>query len=149
MNPEGARVLLIEARFYQDVAAALGDGAARVLEAAGAMVDRVQVPGVFEIPAAMSLALDGGGKPDGIVTLGCVIRGETDHYAHICRAAIGAIMELTLAHGIAHGFGVLTCDTHDQAWQRADIEGRDIGGRAAEACLRMMAVKAELSGQRR
>ena len=80
----------------------------------------------------------------GFVSLGCVIRGETDHYDHICRESSRALMDLTIAHSIAHGFGVLTCETMDQARVRADVAGRNVGGRAAQACLTMMALKEDL-----
>jgi len=70
--------------------------------------------------------------------LGCVIRGETDHYDHICRESSRALMDLTVQRGIACGFGILTCETWDQAWERARVDGKNKGADAANACLRMM-----------
>jgi 6,7-dimethyl-8-ribityllumazine synthase len=150
MDPEAQRVLLVEGRFYEDIAESLVAGATAVLESAGFIVERVQVPGVYEIPAAMRFAIramefgTARHRYAGFVSLGCVIRGETDHYEHICRESSRALMDLTINHTIAHGFGVLTCENMDQARVRADVGGRNIGGRAAHACLAMMALKKDM-----
>ena len=80
----------------------------------------------------------------GFVALGCVIRGETDHYDHICREASRALMDLAVDHSLALGFGVLTCDTYEQARVRAAVEEKNKGGDAARACLRMMEIKRDL-----
>jgi 6,7-dimethyl-8-ribityllumazine synthase len=150
VNPDSHRVLIVEARFYEDVADALVKGASAVFEEAGIGVERIDVPGVFEIPAAMRYAIRamefGASKHHyaGFVSLGCVIRGETDHYEYICRAAIDAIMNLTINHSVAHGFGILTCENREQAWVRADVKQRNLGARAANACLRMMDIKTNL-----
>ena len=77
----------------------------------------------------------------GFLALGCVIRGETDHYDHVCREASRALMDLSTEYAIAFGFGVLTCETMEQAQARADIDGKNKGGEAAQACLAMMDVK--------
>ncbi len=140
-------VLIVEARFYEDVADSLAKGAEAVLEAAGVDCERIAVPGVFEIPAAIKFATQAikGGAAErvyhGYVALGCVIRGETDHYEHICREVSHALMNFTIEEQAPHGFGILTCENRDQAWERADVKQRDIGGRAATACLRMMELK--------
>ncbi len=147
MNGDGAYILMIAARFYEDLAGALDTGASAVLEESEFEIRRVAVPGVFEIPAAMNWAADAEnaeGNLAGIVTLGCVIRGQTDHYDHICREAIRAIMDLTLSSRIPHGFGVLTCESYEQAQERADVAGRNVGGRAASACVQMIEAQAGL-----
>lgn len=146
---EQPRVLVIEARFYEDIADALVAGATAVLDGAGVRYDRVAVPGSFELPAAISLALDAADEADGVnydgfVALGCVIRGETDHYEHICRETSRALMDLAVDDGIALGFGVLTCATREQAMERADTHRKNKGADAAAACVRMMALKRTL-----
>ena len=147
MSGERGRVLIVEARFYEDVADALGTGAAAVLSQAGFAAERISVPGVFEIPSAMEMAkqaADAGPRRRnyvGYISLGCVIRGETDHYDHICRASSNALMHFSIRHAVPHGFGILTCENYAQAWERADVEQRNLGGRAANACLRMIEIK--------
>lgn len=141
------RVLIIEARFYENIADELAKGAIAVLDRAGVPYDRHAVPGVFEVPAACRFALgsmeEGTANPgySGFIALGCVIRGETDHYDHICREASRALMDLTVDHGVALGFGILTCETYDQAWVRASVDQKNKGADAAEACLRMIDLK--------
>lgn len=141
------RVLIIEGRFYEDIAEALAKGAGAVLDAAGVDHERMGVPGVFEVPAAIGFAMraaeDGNTAHtyDGFIALGAVIRGETDHYDHICREASRALMDLALRRGAALGFGILTCETYDQAWTRADVDGKNKGAAAADACLAMMELK--------
>ena len=141
------RVLIVEARFYPDIADALVEGAVAKLDAAGFDHERLEVPGVFELPAAIRMALrsmefhSGSSSYSGFIAFGCVIRGETDHYDHVCRESSRALMDLATEYAIAFGFGVLTCENRQQAEVRADIGGKNKGGEAAEAYLRMMDVK--------
>ena len=141
MAAEAGRVLIVEARFYAEIADALTAGAEAELDKAGIASERIDVPGVFEIPAAMQMAYDANPDYLGFLSLGCVIRGETDHYDHICREVSRALMDFSTLERVAHGFGILTCENRDQAWERADPGQRDIGGRAAAACLRMSEIK--------
>lgn len=147
MNANRPTVLIVEARFYEDIADELALGATRVLDEAGLNYERITVPGVFEIPAAMEMARHAATESPlladyvGFISLGCVIRGQTDHYDHICREVSRALMDFAVTHHAPHGFGVLTCENQDQARERADAGGRDIGGRAAHACLHMMSIK--------
>lgn len=141
---QAARVLIAEARFYEDLADDLAEGAGAVLTAAGVGFERVPVPGCFELPAAIHMAL--GERPDqapwqGVIALGCVIRGETDHYDHICREVSRALMDLSVVHRLPLGFGVLTCATYEQAKVRAAVSGKNKGADAAHACLRMMELR--------
>ncbi len=144
---DGRRVLIVEARFYEDISDQLVEGATAVLDEWGVASSRLWVPGVFEIPAAIRLAVrsmevDGKSERyDGFVALGCVIRGETDHYDHICREASNASMRLAVDHCLALGFGVLTCGTYEQARVRAAIDEKNKGAEAALACLRMMELR--------
>jgi len=144
------RVLIVESRFYQDIAEEMAKGAIQVLDGAGVGHDRLAVPGVFEIPAAIRFALRSMETHaattdyDGFVALGAVIRGETDHYAHIAREATRALMDIAVNKAVALGFGVLTCDTDKQARARAAVADGDKGGEAARACLRMMELRKSL-----
>ena len=139
---ETPTILMVEARFYEDVADNLVRGAAPVLETAGFAIERLPVTGVFEIPGTIRLAMEKT-RPAyaGYLALGCVIRGETDHYDHICREASRALMDLTVENGRAIGFGVLTCETKQQAEVRADPAGKNKGAEAARACLRMIELR--------
>ncbi|MBT3552773.1 MAG: 6,7-dimethyl-8-ribityllumazine synthase [Rhodospirillaceae bacterium] len=137
---EAKKILIVEARFYEDITDTLAEGAMAVLGDAGYGCERIAVPGVFEIPAAVNLAWNSGAYA-GCVTLGCVIRGETDHYDHICREMSRRLMDMSVEQNMPHGFGVLTVESRDQAEKRAALSERNTGGRAGEACLAMMALK--------
>ena len=133
-------VLIVEARFYPDIADALTRGAVAALDAAGASHERVAVPGAFEIPAAIGFAIDSGAY-DGYLALGCVIRGETSHYDYVCTENARGLADLALRRRAALGYGVLTCETREQAMARAAVDGRNKGRDVAEACLAMIALK--------
>ncbi len=138
-------LLIVDARFYEDISDELVKGAARVLDAAGATHERVSVPGVFEIPAAVAMALEAmdadGTEYDGFVVLGCVIRGETTHYEVVAGESARAIMDLTVDEAIALGNGILTVENAEQAWVRARVNEGDKGGQAAKAALAMIALR--------
>ncbi|MDA7599153.1 6,7-dimethyl-8-ribityllumazine synthase [Alphaproteobacteria bacterium] len=136
--------LIVEARFYADLADAQADGAMAALDAAGASYERVTVPGALEIPAAIAFAHTGKTHFDGYVALGCVIRGETSHYDTVCNESARGIMDLTLAENLAIGNGILTVENEEQAWARADKNRKDKGGGAANATLAMAALRKEL-----
>lgn len=143
----GARVLVVEARFYEDIADALWVGARRVLE--GVSVERIQVPGALEIPQAIVLALDAATKAgrfyDGAVALGCVIRGETSHYDIVAGESARALMDLAVSRGLPIGNGILTVDTAAQALARAGGDKLDKGADAARAALALIALKRRLA----
>jgi len=147
---EKLRVLIVEARFYSDLADEMAKGAIAALDKAGILHDRVAVPGTFEVPAAIRFALramethSATSNYSGFIALGTVIRGETDHYDHICREVSRALMDIAVKQSVALGFGILTCETKEQAEARADISRGDKGTDAAQACLRMMDLKKEL-----
>lgn len=142
-------ILIVESMFYTDIAASLATGAITAIEAAGATYERIDVPGAFELPAAISMAARGsatgtGPAFSGYVALGCVIRGETSHYDYVCQEAARGLQDLAVTAGLAIGFGVLTVENGEQARVRADPKGKkNVGGRAAEACLRMIALRHE------
>jgi 6,7-dimethyl-8-ribityllumazine synthase len=141
----GARVLIVEARFYEDVADALLAGATRVLDKAGIVSERVTVPGSLEVPAAIAIAVDAaqrqGKAYDGVVALGCVIRGDTIHFEIVSMESARALMQFAVARQMPLGNGIITVDTDSQAWARARIEEGDKGGDAARAALAMIRLK--------
>ena len=143
-------VLIVEARFYEDIADELVAGAIAVIESHGATYDRVWVPGALEIPSVISIAVSATGssdskqKFDGFIALGCVIRGETSHYDFVCQECMHGISQLSLLHNVAIGNGLLTCDNRDQASVRAASDKGDKGGLAARAVLRMIDIKQDL-----
>ena len=145
MSP-GPHVLLIEAMYYTHIAALLRDGAARALTAAGATFDAVSVPGAFEIPAAIAAAARANAPYDGYVALGCVIRGETSHYDHICTESARALQDLAVRDGLAIGYGILTVENEAQALARATPGNRDKGGEAVRACLAVIDIKRRFAG---
>jgi 6,7-dimethyl-8-ribityllumazine synthase len=133
------KVLIVEARFYDDMADALAEGAAAVLDAAGIAYERVAVPGVLEVPVAIKYAAESG-RYDGYVALGVVIRGETTHYDIVCNESARALMELGIKDGLAIGNGVQTVENAEQAWARCKMSEKDKGGGAAKAALALMAL---------
>jgi len=138
---EPPHLLIVEARFYAEISDMLLRGATRALDQVGATFDRVTVPGALEIPAAIRLALAGGGY-DAFVALGCVIRGETSHYDIVAGESARGLMDLALRHQALIGNGILTTDSGAQARVRADPDGKDKGGAAARAALVLLQVKA-------
>jgi 6,7-dimethyl-8-ribityllumazine synthase len=145
---KGARILVVEARYYDDIADMLLRGAKRVLKDAGAVSDIVTVPGALEIPGAIIIALDAAAareQPyDGVVALGCVIRGETSHYDIVAGESARAIMDISIARDMPMGNGILTVDTDAQARARARPTGEDKGGGAARAALALVRLKRKL-----
>jgi 6,7-dimethyl-8-ribityllumazine synthase len=133
------RVLVVRAPYYRDVANGLRDGAARILDQAGAEHTLLDVAGAYELPQAIRLVLAGAEHYDGYVALGCVVRGETDHYDFICAAAMTGLMQVSLDHALALGTGLLTVDTIAQATARSGPDGHNKGAEAAAACLLQIA----------
>jgi 6,7-dimethyl-8-ribityllumazine synthase len=154
MSDEPIRILIVEARFYDDLADALLEGATQALTAFGAEYDVVTVPGALEIPGAIAFAEEGGHRPagrhyDGYVALGCVIRGETYHFEIVSNESARGIMDLTIGKKLCIGNGVLTTEDDEQAWARARISEGDKGGGAARAALTMIDLKQQLLGGKR
>ena len=138
---KGARILIVESHYYPEIADALIEGAEREIRKSGAIPERVNVSGAFEIPGAIAMAAaKKGRKYDGYVALGCVIRGETTHYDYVCGESARGLMELTLHHRLAIGYGIVTVNTMEQARARAFLDRGDKGGDSAHACLMMVAL---------
>ncbi|MGH6817984.1 MAG: 6,7-dimethyl-8-ribityllumazine synthase [Methylovirgula sp.] len=143
---KGARFLIVEARFYDEVAALLLEGAIAALQQAEARHLCWQVPGALEIPIALAVALDmaetSGAPFQGALALGCVIRGETPHFEIVARESARALMDLAVARRLPFGNGILTVDNVAHALQRADPRRSDKGGDAARAALALYRLKA-------
>ncbi len=145
MADRKSHFLIVEARFYDDLADALLEGAKASLAAAGASFDIVTVPGALEIPAAVAMALKEPQRYDGYVALGCVIRGETTHYDTVANESARGLMDISVAFAVPIGNGILTVENEAQAWARARVSEGDKGGFAARAALTMMALRQKLS----
>jgi 6,7-dimethyl-8-ribityllumazine synthase len=134
-----ARLLLIQAPYYAEVVGGMRQGAVRVLETAGAMVEVVDVAGAYELPAALRLAIRRG-TWEGFLLHGCVVRGETDHYSFICQAVCQGVMDIAAETGVPLGFGLLTVDSLDQALARSRDDRMNKGAEAAHALLGQLAL---------
>lgn len=143
----GARVLIVEARFYDDIADALLAGAIRTLDAAGATHERITVPGALEVPAAVAMGWGDGRRYDAVVALGCVIRGDTIHFEIVSTESARGLLDISVAREIPLGNGILTVNEESQAWARARIEEGDKGGDAARAALAMLRHKRRFNGK--
>jgi 6,7-dimethyl-8-ribityllumazine synthase len=142
---QGALILIVEARFYDKIADALLAGAMRALDEARAKVERISVPGSLEIPPAIAIAADAARRKrrpyDGVVALGCVIRGETIHFEIVSHQSARGLMELSVARGLPIGNGIITVENEAQAFARARMEEQDKGGDAARAALALIELK--------
>ena len=157
IDGKGHRFLIIEAPYYDDVAAALIEGAIAEFDAAGATYDRIEVPGALEIPQALGAAVKAGlmttatstAKYSGAIALGCVIRGETSHYDIVCNNANHWMMDIAMRDAIPIGNAILTVDTHAQAMVRASGGRKGKGADAARACLRLVELAAGFQQSRK
>ncbi|MBE89777.1 MAG: 6,7-dimethyl-8-ribityllumazine synthase [Rhodospirillaceae bacterium] len=137
-------IMIVEGRFYEDIQDELLIGASTVLDSQNITFETFTVPGAFEIPAAICYGarslehFSGHRRFDGVIALGCVIRGETTHYDHICEQVSRSLMDLTTRYALALGFGLLTCENRDQAMERAAVNRGNKGAHAAQTCLKMV-----------
>jgi 6,7-dimethyl-8-ribityllumazine synthase len=143
----GARLLMVISPYYRNVADMAQRGAEAAATAAEATLDRVFVPGAFEVPAAIAHAAKTNAY-DGFIALGCVIRGETTHYDYVCGESARGLMDLSL-QGLAIGYGILTVENLAQAEERADPARGDKGGEATRAALAMIALKRRFEGAKK
>src|SRR5215211_5839794 len=144
----GARVLIVEARYYEGIADELLAGCKDAIAQAQAEADVLTVDGALEIPATIAIALDAAeaaGRPyDAVVALGCVIRGDTSHYDIVAGESARALMDLSVARRVPLGNGILTVENDEQAWTRARVGELNKGGGAAEAALSVLRIKKKL-----
>jgi 6,7-dimethyl-8-ribityllumazine synthase len=141
----GARLLIVAAPYYRAVVDQMSASGARWIADAGGVTQRIDVPGAFEIPAAIAWHADRG--YDGFLAFGCVVRGETSHYDYVCGESARALMDLSVTRRLAIGYGILTVENLAQAEERADPANRDKGGEAARAAASMIAMKRRLDSQ--
>jgi 6,7-dimethyl-8-ribityllumazine synthase len=143
-----AKILIVESRYYDDIATALLDGATAALDKARAQFERVTVTGALEIPPAILFASQSERGYDGYVALGCVIRGETFHFDIVAGESARGLMDLGLQHGLCVGNGILTVEDEAQADVRARRDGGDKGGDAARACLALIELRSRYASGR-
>ena len=143
-------VLIVEARFYEDIADELVAGAVATLEAAGANYERLSVPGAFEIPGAIAIALDGDSEPpfDAFIALGCVIRGETTHYDYVCGESARGLMDLAVRRKAAIGYGILTVDNRDAGLGTGGGGAQEQGPRRGRGSAQNGGVEGTLRGRK-
>lgn len=137
-------LLIVRAPYYRAVVDGMTRGAERILREAGATFDTLDVAGAFELAQAIRIALRGSRRFDGFVALGCVVKGETDHYDHICRESMAGLMAVALQYGIALGSGLLTVHALIQAEARSAMDGHNKGAEAASASLLQIAAARRL-----
>jgi 6,7-dimethyl-8-ribityllumazine synthase len=145
----GARVLIVEARFYDDIQDALLEGAVAELKAVGVSYDVLTVTGSLEIPATIAIALDAAEKRgklyDAAIALGCVIRGDTIHFEIVSMESSRALMDLAVTRQFPLGNGIITVNTEEQAWARARVSELNKGGDAARAALAVLRIQRRLA----
>jgi 6,7-dimethyl-8-ribityllumazine synthase len=147
---ETLRMLIVEARYYDNFSDELLKGATQVLEEAGAQIERITVPGALEIPAAIAMAVDAAAKRapfDGVVALGCVVQGETYHFEIVSNESARGLMDIAINRQLPLGNGILTVDTEAQAKARLGGAEGHKGEDAARAALAMVRLKRSLAGR--
>jgi 6,7-dimethyl-8-ribityllumazine synthase len=135
-----AKLLIVQADFYKDIASMLLEGSKNEIKKNNHQYDVITVPGAFEIPATISFASQSN-QYDGFIALGCVIRGETSHYDYVCLESARGLNDLAINKNLAIGYGILTVENKDQALLRADPMQGNKGGFVANACLEMLKIK--------
>jgi 6,7-dimethyl-8-ribityllumazine synthase len=139
------RILVISAPYYSQVVNGMMAAAREMLAQVNASLTIVEVAGAYELPQALAIAVRVGRKFDGYIALGCVVRGETDHYDFICRAAMDGLMRVATDHAVCLGTALLTVDTLEQALVRSAETGANKGMEAAVACLKQIALARSLA----
>jgi 6,7-dimethyl-8-ribityllumazine synthase len=144
-------IMLVQSTYNRDITDQLFSGAIAVLDKVKATYEHYLVPTIFEIPMAIQVAIKGmefakaRRRFSGYVALGCITRGETNHYELMAAETIRGLGDLALRYTIALGNGVLTTENYDQALERASLVGRNLGGKAAETCLEMIKHKGKFA----
>lgn len=139
-----SNICIIIGKFYEDIADELLRGAVDLLNKNNMLHEIIEVPGAFEIPSALNMAINSK-RYSGYITLGCVIRGETTHYDYVCSESARGINQLAIEHSAPIGYGILTVETPEQAWERASVTQGNKGGDVATACLTMLKIKQRLA----
>lgn len=145
-----AHVLILEARFYENIADLMAEGAIAEFEARGVTYERIAVPGALELPQVLAAAAEarrrGRMSFDGAIALGCVIRGETYHFEIVCNNANHWLMDVAMRQDVPVGNAILTVESEAQAMARAEGGRKGKGGDAARACLRLISAKRRFWG---
>jgi 6,7-dimethyl-8-ribityllumazine synthase len=139
------KILAISAPYYRQVVDGMLDSARQLLAQVHAELTVVEVSGAFELPQALSIAAAAGKDYDGYIVLGCVVRGETDHYEFICASAMDGLLRVASEGALCLGTALLTVDTLAQAVARSHETGSNKGAEAAAACLKQIALKRVLA----
>ena len=143
---KGARILIVESRYYADIADALIDGAKREIVKNGAKVESIVVPGAFEIPlVAQKIAQRS--EFDAIIALGAVIRGGTPHFEYVAGECTKGLAQVSMEFGVPVAFGVLTVDSIEQAIERSGTKAGNKGAEAALSALEMVSLLAQLEAK--
>jgi 6,7-dimethyl-8-ribityllumazine synthase len=143
--------MIVESPYYKEIADRMIESVLIELNSVDATYERFEVPGSFELPGAIRIAIESYNYPsdrrrfDGYIALGCVIRGQTSHYDYVCEESARGLNDLVLKYGVALGYGVLTTENRDQALARASRDQHDRGGAAARACLAMIELKRQFN----
>lgn len=138
-------ILIISAPYYREVVLGMQKAAQEIFTQIGATSEVIEVAGAFELPQALALAAADKASFEGFIALGCVVRGETDHYEFVCATAMEGLMKVAIEQHLALGAGVLTVDTLMQAQARSRETGVNKGAEAAVACLKQIAHKRRFS----
>ena len=144
---DAPHIMIVESPYYKEIADRMIESVLIELNSVDATYERFEVPGSFELPGAIRIAIESYNYPsdrrrfDGYIALGCVIRGQTSHYDYVCEESARGLNDLVLKYGIALGYGVLTTENRDQALARASRDQHDRGGAAARACIAMIELK--------
>ena len=145
--PHNAHIMLVVSKYYKEIAEQLLAGSIEELKKNGSTWEILEVPGAFEIPAAISMSINSNkelksSNPiDGYVALGCVIRGETSHYDYVCGETARGLQAIAIEHSVPLGFGLLTVENKKQAEERAFVNRKNKGGEATSVCLKMLELK--------
>ena len=139
------KILVISAPYYQQVVDGMMAAAREIFAQANAELTVVEVAGAFELPQALAIAAKSGQRFSGYIALGCVVRGETDHYEFICSAAMDGLVRVATEHAICLGTALLTVDTLPQALARSTETGANKGAEAAVACLKQIVLARTLA----
>ncbi|OYV25555.1 MAG: 6,7-dimethyl-8-ribityllumazine synthase [Acidocella sp. 20-63-7] len=140
------KILIVSAPYYHHVVDGMLSAAQEILRQVSAETTVVEVSGAYELPQGVAIALAGTQEFDGFIVLGCVVRGETDHYEFICGSTMDGLMRLATDRAICLGTAVLTVDTLAQAVARSHESGANKGAEAAVACLKQIALKRKFQG---
>ena len=142
INPN---IFIIEAKYYEVISNGLLLGAQEILKENNIVPKVISVPGILELPTALHLVISSNARIDGAVILGCAIKGETDHYEHVCRVSVDGVQKLSVEYNLPLGNGIITAPSKPLAIERSDPKNKNAGGKASLACLSLIDLKYTLN----